>query len=156
MTPREGVEPVAWAIRRDLPISGKGRFIAISNEPYDPSSIDDAEECVVPLYAHPSATAREEAVVTCVYCGHAFPPGSPTHGAQLLKDHIAVCEKHPMRQVIAERDELGTLLAALYRIDTGMTLENLVAAGALAERIEKALVAVDARALALAAKSGGA
>jgi len=119
--------------------------------------LDDAASRIMAIQpaAHPAATAREEAVVTCVYCGHAYPPGSPTHGAQLLKDHIAACEKHPMREVIAERDELGTLLAAIYRIDTTLTEESVVAAAALAERVEKALVAVDARALALAAKSGG-
>lgn len=36
--------------------------------------------------------------VTCVYCGQAYPAGTPTHGAAVLTDHIKVCEKHPMRQ----------------------------------------------------------
>lgn len=36
-------------------------------------------------------------ILTCVYCGHAYPSGTPTHGVALLTAHIAVCEKHPLR-----------------------------------------------------------
>ncbi len=36
-------------------------------------------------------------VLTCVYCGEAYPPGAPTHGAEVLTEHIKVCRKHPMR-----------------------------------------------------------
>lgn len=35
--------------------------------------------------------------LTCVYCGHAYPPGTPTHGSQVLTEHIKVCPKHPLR-----------------------------------------------------------
>lgn len=41
-------------------------------------------------------------VVTCVYCGHEYPHGTPAAKAQALTDHIKVCEKHPMR----EREQL--------------------------------------------------
>lgn len=40
-------------------------------------------------------------ILTCVYCGHAYPEGTPPHGSQILTDHIRVCEKHPLRD--AER-----------------------------------------------------
>lgn len=43
-------------------------------------------------------------VLTCVYCGQEYPPGSPTHGAEVLTAHIKVCLKHPLRQAEAERD----------------------------------------------------
>ena len=166
MTPTEGV-PVAWAV-----VDRHGVLLPNSNEAAEVACFrtkDEADEeladanqgegappwedskpfAVVALApTHPAAASAErEAVVTCVYCGHAYPTGSPTHGAQLLKDHIAICEKHPMREVIAERDELGALLAAVYRIDTTMTEASMVAAAALAERVEKALAVVDARAL---------
>ena len=40
--------------------------------------------------------------LTCVYCGMAYPEGTPPHGAQILTDHIRVCEKHPMRRAEAK------------------------------------------------------
>jgi hypothetical protein len=39
-------------------------------------------------------------VVTCVYCGLAYPPGTPRAGAAILREHIAKCEKHPMRAFV--------------------------------------------------------
>ena len=39
------------------------------------------------------------ATLTCVYCGHEYPSGTPPHGAKILTDHIKVCEKHPMRKL---------------------------------------------------------
>lgn len=36
-------------------------------------------------------------IVTCVYCGHEYPEGTPTAKAELLTDHIAKCEQHPLR-----------------------------------------------------------
>lgn len=44
---------------------------------------------------------REERVLTCIYCGHAYPPGSPTHGAEVLTAHAMVCTKHPLRIAVA-------------------------------------------------------
>ena len=37
--------------------------------------------------------------VTCVYCGHEYPDGTPTSQDQQLTEHIKVCEKHPMRKL---------------------------------------------------------
>lgn len=45
-----------------------------------------------------------ECTLTCVYCGHAYPPGTPAHGAEVLTAHIAQCEKHPMRAVIVAKE----------------------------------------------------
>lgn len=39
---------------------------------------------------------HKHAFLTCVYCGHTYPPGSPAHGAKVLTDHIRVCQKHPL------------------------------------------------------------
>ncbi len=36
-----------------------------------------------------------ERTLTCVYCGHAYPPGTPAHGSDVLTAHIEMCEKHP-------------------------------------------------------------
>ena len=35
-------------------------------------------------------------ILTCVYCGMAYPEGTPPHSASILTDHIKICEKHPM------------------------------------------------------------
>ena len=45
-----------------------------------------------------------ERVLTCVYCGHAYPQATPAWGDQVLTDHIKECEKHPIRAVIEDRD----------------------------------------------------
>ncbi len=52
-------------------------------------------------------------VLTCVYCGHEYPQSTPAWGDKVLTDHIANCEKHPMRKVIEDRDRLRNALAAL-------------------------------------------
>lgn len=49
----------------------------------------------------------EQRTLTCAFCGQAYPPGSPTHGAEVLAAHVRICEKHPMREVEAERYERG-------------------------------------------------
>lgn len=41
-------------------------------------------------------------VLTCVYCGHPYPEGTPPHSSDVLTAHIKVCDLHPMRQL--ERD----------------------------------------------------
>ena len=40
-------------------------------------------------------------IITCVYCGRAYPENTPTHGAdvKVLTDHIKVCTKHPMKKL---------------------------------------------------------
>lgn len=55
----------------------------------------------------------ESRVLTCVYCGHEYPQGSPSWGHKVLTDHIAQCEKHPMRAVVIERDQLRGALIGL-------------------------------------------
>lgn len=37
-------------------------------------------------------------ILTCVYCGMAYPEGTPPHGAKILTDHIKICPSHPMRE----------------------------------------------------------
>lgn len=41
-------------------------------------------------------------VITCVYCGHQFPGGTPAAKHKLLTDHIKICQKHPMREAEAK------------------------------------------------------
>lgn len=61
----------------------------------------------------------ETRVLTCVYCGHAYPPGSPEHGAEVLTEHIKACEKHPMRDLQQKADRLALLEGALLFLKGG-------------------------------------
>ncbi len=63
--------------------------------------------------------------LTCVYCGMAYPEGTPPHGSQVLTDHIKACEKHPMRQAEATIKKLRAALAGLIGASTKEELEQL-------------------------------
>lgn len=52
-------------------------------------------------------------ILTCVYCGHEYPQDTPSWGDAVLTEHIAKCEKHPMRRTIEERDRLRAALVGL-------------------------------------------
>jgi hypothetical protein len=39
-------------------------------------------------------------IITCVYCGLAYPVDTPTWGAKILEDHISVCPQHPMSKLL--------------------------------------------------------
>jgi len=56
----------------------------------------------------------EAQILTCVYCGHAYPPGTPASGSEALTAHVAVCPKHPMGALRQELVRIeGKLRAAL-------------------------------------------
>jgi hypothetical protein len=62
-------------------------------------------------------------VLTCAFCGEAYPPGTPETNDERLRAHVAVCAKHPMRESEAERARLqaaGDALAA--RLEEGIEL----------------------------------
>ena len=66
---------------------------------------------------------EEKKLVTCVYCGHEYPDQTPTHGAEILKEHIKVCEKHPMRESEQKIKKLRQALFALIGVET---IEELI------------------------------
>lgn len=66
--------------------------------------------------------------LTCVYCGHQYPEGTPPHGAQILTDHIKVCDKHPMRKLEQTNATLRKALVGLVGADTPKELEGMEAA----------------------------
>lgn len=79
-------------------------------------------------------------VLTCVYCGHEYPQDTPAHGDKVLTDHIAQCEKHPMRAVVSQRDLLRKALVGLVGADDPAELRNmeLVMRGLPAPEADKA------------------
>ena len=46
-------------------------------------------------------------IVTCVYCGVEYPKGTPSHGSNILTDHISKCEKHPMSKLKKKYDKIS-------------------------------------------------
>jgi hypothetical protein len=63
-------------------------------------------------------------VLTCVYCGQEYPQDTPTHGHQILTDHIKICKKHPLREAEAEIAKLKKQIAKLRRTEQ-LTAEGL-------------------------------
>lgn len=59
-------------------------------------------------------------IVTCVYCGHEYPDGTPTSQNEKLTEHIKVCKKHPMRtaeKTIKKLRDAIVMLTGAEKID---------------------------------------
>lgn len=78
-------------------------------------------------------------ILTCVYCGMAYPQGTPAHGDKILTDHIKICEKHPMQKLrkalvdlvgASTKEELEAMKATL-RIIPGIERDKIVALNAV-------------------------
>lgn len=67
----------------------------------------------------------ENNVVTCVYCGHQYPDGTPTAKHELLTEHIKICEKHPMREAEQKIERLRDALAGLIGASTKDELDAM-------------------------------
>ncbi|SHO52881.1 hypothetical protein SAMN02745220_04817 [Desulfopila aestuarii DSM 18488] len=67
----------------------------------------------------------ERTVVTCVYCGHEYPEGTPAAKHELLTAHIKVCEKHPIRKAEKNIEKLRSALAGLINVETPEDLDRL-------------------------------
>ena len=67
----------------------------------------------------------EMKILTCVYCGMAYPDGTPAHGSQVLTDHIKVCEKHPLRAAESTIVKLRSALAGLIGANDRNELEQM-------------------------------
>lgn len=57
--------------------------------------------------------SESKTVVTCVYCGHQYPEGTPQSQSSELTNHIKVCDRHPMREAEATIDMLRLSLSNL-------------------------------------------
>jgi len=75
----------------------------------------------------PVKPVKSSNVLTCVYCGMAYPEGTPPHGSQILTDHIKVCEKHPLRSAETTIARLRSALAGLVGADGKEELEQMEA-----------------------------
>lgn len=52
-------------------------------------------------------------VLTCVYCGHQYPDGTPAAKHEALTEHIQTCEAHPLAAMTRRH---ARLREALFRI----------------------------------------
>ncbi|WP_438029118.1 hypothetical protein [Sorangium sp. So ce233] len=166
--PPRSAEEVAWEIISRIVTDDEGWAISLP----DTVRSDDVETVAVSALAEVITRAREEGaaaereradrleverdearawvrritaaerVLTCVYCGQAYPPGTPGHGTDVLTAHVRVCEKHPMRGVEAELERIAPLLRAARRWaatirETGRAAEEQIAADLdLAEAVD--------------------
>lgn len=110
-----------------------------ANAEIDEADLDSADRAIRELLLEVDARGAEteeardwvrrltaaERLLTCAFCGEAYPPGTPTDNHEALTAHVRVCAKHPMREVERERDEMRKLLSRI-RVE-------LLATGALSE-----------------------
>ena len=85
--------------------------------------------------------------ITCVYCGMAYPEGTPTHGAQILTDHILVCEKHPVSKLRRDNEKLRNAVIRFVgaeSIDELNAMEKFLGELADCEQKTTALIAIKA------------
>jgi len=54
------------------------------------------------------ATQESTRTLTCVFCGHAYPPNTPASNHQMLAAHVLVCPSHPAAAIRAELVGLAT------------------------------------------------
>lgn len=84
-------------------------------------------------------------VLTCVYCGHQYPQGTPAAGDAVLTDHIRTCDKHPMRSLQQQADRLRNALSQLVGASDVAELKGMeVAIRAAAAPAEDKVAILDA------------
>jgi uncharacterized protein len=69
----------------------------------------------------------EGRILTCVYCGHEYPQGTPAAGDQVLTDHIRICPKHPLRAAEEKIKLLRSALIGLVGTSDRKELEGIEA-----------------------------
>jgi hypothetical protein len=52
-------------------------------------------------------------VLTCAFCGHEYPPGTPPTQHEALTAHVKVCEKHPLAAELARLREKAEAIEKL-------------------------------------------
>ena len=70
-------------------------------------------------------TCAEERIVTCVYCGEEYPPGTPAagHEVEALTKHIGICDKHPMKKLAEDNALLRRALIGIVGSDSKKELQ---------------------------------
>jgi len=58
----------------------------------------------------------ETRVLTCAFCGQAYPPDTPDSNHVMLTAHVHICPEHPMRGAEMERDAARAKLAKVASV----------------------------------------
>ena len=66
-------------------------------------------------------------IITCVFCGQEYPIGTPTHGSEILTEHIKICERHPLRKAESDVAVLRAALVGLIGADSEQELRQMEA-----------------------------
>ena len=66
-------------------------------------------------------------ILTCVYCGMQYPQDTPAWGDKVLTDHIRVCEKHPMKKLADQYEQVRAALVGLVGADSREELDRMEA-----------------------------
>jgi len=66
-------------------------------------------------------------IITCVFCGQEYPIGTPSHGSEILTEHIKVCELHPLRKAESDVAILRAALVGLIGADSEHELRQMEA-----------------------------
>jgi hypothetical protein len=72
----------------------------------------------------------EERVLTCVYCGHEYPPGTASSGVPALTEHVKNCPEHPMFKLRVAAKRYVEAMDRATNADTGCRDATMIAVGA--------------------------
>lgn len=78
---------------------------------------DERKELEFMILSDKIATAlqNESQILTCVYCGFQYEPGTPTSNHESLTKHISECKKHPMFAIKEENKLLREAISYIGR-----------------------------------------
>lgn len=62
------------------------------------------------LQAERKPIQNNERALTCVYCGHMYPPGTPPSNHEALEEHIKTCPSHPLSKALTDIEQLRASL----------------------------------------------
>jgi hypothetical protein len=60
---------------------------------------------------------ERQCVLTCAFCGYAYPPGTPSSNVETLTKHVAVCPEHPMAKDRARLDRLAIAVQRFRNVE---------------------------------------
>ena len=68
---------------------------------------------------------EDKTILTCVYCGHQYPNGTPAAKHHALTEHIKRCGKHPLRDAELKIKKLRAALVGLIGAETKEELDSM-------------------------------
>jgi hypothetical protein len=85
-----------------LDLQGQGEIVDLWLSTVDERNLNEAKLILDAVKITVESCRRTSQTLTCVYCGQAYPPGTPAHGSAVLTEHIKMCAKHPMNEMLTK------------------------------------------------------